>query len=38
LNTVKQIRDKDGRKCLLIVLNEDVTIDGLNIETENQNY
>lgn len=36
LSTVKQIRDKQGRKCLLIVLNEDVTIDGLNIETETE--
>lgn len=35
LNSVKQIRDKEGRKCLLIILNEDVTINGLNIQTEN---
>ncbi|MBA5850404.1 DUF4317 family protein [Clostridium sp. cel8] len=35
LNNVKQVRDREGRKCLLIVLNEDVTLDGLNIETEN---
>lgn len=35
LNNIKQIRDREGRKCLLITLNEDVTIDGLNIETEN---
>ncbi|MBP2033627.1 hypothetical protein J2Z42_002331 [Clostridium algifaecis] len=37
LSAVKQIRDKQGRKCLLIVLNEDVTIDGLNVETETEN-
>ncbi|WP_446898961.1 DUF4317 family protein [Clostridium sp. LBM24168] len=38
LSSIKQIRDKEGRKCLLIVLNEDVTINGLNIQTENEDY
>lgn len=38
LNSVRQIRDKEGRKCLLIVLNEDVTINGLSIQTENGDF
>ena len=34
LDTIKQIRDKHGRKCLQIVLSEDVNIDGINLKTD----
>ncbi len=38
LSAVKQIRDKRGRKCLLIELNEDVQINGFKLETEEVDY
>jgi len=34
LNMIKQVKDKDGRKCLLIELNEDIVINGFTLETE----
>jgi len=34
LNMIKQVKDKDGRKCLLIELNEDIVINGFKLETE----
>lgn len=34
LKTIKQVKNKNGSKCLLIELNEDIVIDGFNIETE----
>ncbi|TDT51054.1 DUF4317 family protein [Fonticella tunisiensis] len=33
LNTIRQIKDKRGRKCLLIELTEDIVIDGFRLET-----
>lgn len=37
LNCLKQIRDKNGRKCLLIALNEEVNIEGMNLKTDTNN-
>lgn len=34
LNNVKQIRDKEGRKCLQIILSEDADLEGIGLETE----
>jgi len=34
LNSVKQVKNKDGRRCLLIELDEDVIIEGFILETE----
>lgn len=34
LNSVRQVRDKSGKKCLLIEINDDVTINGFALETE----
>lgn len=34
LRSIKQIRNKNGVKCLLIELTEDVEINGLKLETE----
>jgi hypothetical protein len=34
LNLVRQVRDKNGRKCLLIEINEDVVINGFELQTE----
>lgn len=34
LNSIKQVKDKDGRKCLLIQINEDIDIAGFKLETE----
>ena len=34
LNSVKQIRDKGGAKCLLIKLNEDIELNGFKLEME----
>lgn len=36
LSTVKQVRDKNGNKCLLIQLTEDVVLDGLPIDVEEE--
>lgn len=33
LGTIRQVRDKKGRKCLLIELTEDVVVDGFKLET-----
>lgn len=33
LSTIRQVRDKNGRKCLLIELTDDVVIDGFKLET-----
>lgn len=33
LNTIRQVRDKNGRKCLLIEITDDVIIDGFKLET-----
>ncbi|EFG88617.1 hypothetical protein CLCAR_1362 [Clostridium carboxidivorans P7] len=38
LSSIKQIKDKRGRKCLLIELNEDVQINGFKLETEEVDY
>lgn len=38
LSAVKQIRDKRGRKCLLIELSDDVEINGFKLETEEIDY
>ncbi|WP_139904691.1 DUF4317 domain-containing protein [Clostridium thermarum] len=32
LSKIKQVRDKHGRKCLLIELNEDIEINGIKIK------
>jgi len=34
LNSVKQVRNKDGRRCLLIEIEEDIVIEGFKLETE----
>ncbi len=34
LNSVKQVKNKDGRRCLLIEIDEDVLIEGFVLETE----
>ncbi|WP_147564679.1 DUF4317 family protein [Clostridium tyrobutyricum] len=34
LNNVKQVRDKEGRKCLQIILSENVDLEGIGLETE----
>jgi len=34
LNSIRQVKDKDGRKCLLIQVNEDIDIGGFKLETE----
>jgi len=34
LSSIRQVRDKNGRKCLLIELTEDVQINGFKLETE----
>ena len=34
LNSIRQVKDKDGRKCLLIQINEDIDIVGFKLETE----
>jgi len=34
LNSVKQVRNKDGRRCLLIELEDDIVIEGFKLETE----
>lgn len=34
LSSIRQVRDKNGRKCLLIELTEDVEINGFKLETE----
>lgn len=34
LSMVKQVRDKSGKKCLLIEINDDMEINGLKLETE----
>jgi hypothetical protein len=34
LNSVKQVKNKDGRRCLLIEIDEDIIIDGFKLETE----
>lgn len=38
LSGIKQIRNKEGRKCLLIELTEDVQINGFKLETEEVDY
>lgn len=34
LSMIKQVKDKDGNKCLLIKLDEDMVIDGISLDTE----
>jgi hypothetical protein len=34
LNSVKQVRNKEGRRCLLIEIDEDIVIEGFKLETE----
>lgn len=34
LNSIRQVKDKDGRKCLLIQISEDIDISGFKLETE----
>ena len=34
LNSIRQVKDKDGRKCLLIQIDEDIDIEGFKLETE----
>lgn len=34
LNSVRQVRNKDGRRCLLIEIDEDIVIEGFKLETE----
>ena len=34
LNSVKQVRNKDGRRCLLIEIEDDIVIEGFILETE----
>jgi hypothetical protein len=33
LGSIRQVKDKNGRKCLLIELTDDVVIDGFRLET-----
>ena len=37
LNNIRQIKDEFGRKCLLILLNDDISIEGFTLETESKN-
>lgn len=37
LDNIKQVKDKDGNKCLLIRLHEDVLIEGFTLKTEEEN-
>ncbi|MBU3114205.1 DUF4317 family protein [Clostridium lacusfryxellense] len=34
LNFVRQVRNKDSRRCLLIEIDEDIVIEGFKLETE----
>lgn len=34
LNSIKQVKNKDGRRCLLIEIDEDIVIEGFKLETE----
>ena len=34
LRTVKQIKDKEGRTCLNIILNDNILLDDMGVETE----
>lgn len=34
LNSVKQVRNKDGIRCLLIEIEDDIVIEGFKLETE----
>ena len=34
LNSVKQVLNKDGRRCLLIEIEDDIVIEGFKLETE----
>ncbi|MBX4266257.1 DUF4317 family protein [Clostridium estertheticum] len=34
LNSIKQVRNKDGRRCLLIEIEDDIIIEGFKLETE----
>jgi hypothetical protein len=34
LNLVRQVKNKDGRRCLLIEIDEDIVIEGFKLETE----
>lgn len=34
LNSVRQVLDEEGRKCLLIEITDDIIINGLKLETE----
>ncbi|MCB2288175.1 DUF4317 domain-containing protein [Clostridium sp. CS001] len=34
LNSVKQVKNKDGRRCLLIEIDDDIVIEGFKLETE----
>jgi hypothetical protein len=34
LNLIRQIKDKQGRKCLLIEINDDISVEGFELETE----
>ncbi|MGH4119693.1 DUF4317 family protein [Clostridium sp.] len=34
LNSVKQVKNKDGRRCLLVEIDEDIIIEGFKLETE----
>ena len=34
LNSIKQVKNKEGRKCLLIEIDEDIDIEGFKLETE----
>ena len=34
LNSIKQVKNKDGRRCLLIEIDEDIVIEGFTLETE----
>jgi len=34
LNSVKQVKNKEGRRCLLIEIDEDIVIEGFLLETE----
>lgn len=34
LNIIRQVKDKEGRKCLLIEINDDISVEGFELETE----
>lgn len=34
LNSVKQVNNKEGRRCLLIEMDDDIVIEGFKLETE----